>query len=305
MLASKGRLIVPGQAAREFYKHRAKKLAEIVSKVDGAIKKAKAPIFDAAIPILDDDPDYKVAHKLASEIAKHGKKIAEKLAAVNKKLQDDIGSDPISTMYRSVLSNCVFDLEIDPEFRTELVAECQYRARFRIAPGYEDQNKPDGGIGDLLIWKTILREGANRKVHCIFVTNEEKPDWWIKKHGTFQPRPELIEEYRRASGGASFHMLPLSGLLAAFQASVAVIEETQKLEENKRTPMFSPSELAIKHWTNQKNPKTFLEWTNDAPNKNLRIDLIRKSLMALSNEIDSESDFKNDKISDNDFDDSV
>ncbi|WP_448538414.1 PIN-like domain-containing protein [Sphingobium yanoikuyae] len=233
-LAKASRLVVPAQSAREFYKHRSRKLAAIADAIDAAILKAQKQIFDKSIPLLENDTDYLEARELGKDIINKGKEIAEKLKAVNERLQDELGVDPVSAFYRKVLGSCVVELQIAEEDRSKVVAEVSRRARLQIAPGYKDQNKEDGGLGDYLVWRTVLEEGQKRQTHCILVTEEEKPDWWIRRHGTFQPRPELIDEYRQASRGKSIHLLPLSALLAVFKAADTTVSEVQRLEERQK-----------------------------------------------------------------------
>lgn len=234
-LAGEGRLIVPAQAAREFYKHRSRKVAALTEAIDGVIQKAKRAPLENAIPLLSNDADYQAAQELNAQIVNAGKEMAKRLLAASERLKEQIGSDRISLIYRNALSDCVVDIPQGPEERKAIIDEAGRRARLQIAPGYKDQNKEDGGLGDLIIWMTILQEGAARKADCIFVTNEEKSDWWVKSRGAFQPRPELIEEYRRQSKGRSIHFLPLSGLLAHFKASQETVDEVQKLEEVSRS----------------------------------------------------------------------
>lgn len=241
-LSESGKLVVPGQAVREFYKHRSRKISLIADAIEGAIKNSKKQIFDKSIPLLEKDADYIKAKELGRELINKGKEVAEKLSIVNQKLKDEVGADQVSVLYRQVLSNCVCDIQLDEKKRNKIINEVARRSRLRIAPGYKDQNKEDGGIGDYLIWETILQEGAKREVHCIFVTEEEKADWWIKRNGSFQPRPELIDEYRRHSKGKSLHLLPLSGLLHLFKANQKVIKQVQELENKKK---FRPSYFSI------------------------------------------------------------
>jgi hypothetical protein len=232
--AAEGRLIVPGQAAREFYKHRSRKVAALTEAIDGAIQKARRPPLENAIPLLSNDADYQAAQELNAQIVNAGKDMAQRLLAASQRLKDEIGSDRVSLIYRSVLSDCVVEIPDGVAQRKAIVDEAEKRARLHIAPGYKDQHKEDGGLGDLIIWMTILQVGAERKKDCIFVSNEEKSDWWVKSRGAFQPRPELIEEYRRVTEGRSIHFLPLSALLANFQAAKETIDEVQKLEETRR-----------------------------------------------------------------------
>ena len=239
VLCADNRLIVPGQAVREFYKNRSNKITAIADAIDAAITKAKKQIFEKTIPLLENDADYISARKIGKDLVGKGLQVAAKLEKVNERLKDEVGADRVSLLYRNLLVGCVADFVVNDGDRDAVCKEVARRARLKIAPGYKDQQKEDGGIGDYLVWRTILQEGENRQVHCIFVTEEEKPDWWVKRHGTFQPRPELIEEYRRASGGKSLHLLPLSGLLSAFKANEEVVQQVQELEERKRVILDS------------------------------------------------------------------
>ncbi|MES2271779.1 MAG: PIN domain-containing protein [Pseudomonadota bacterium] len=272
-LATAGRLVVPGQAAREFYKHRSKKIAAIVEAIDCAIGRARKQIFDKPIPLLEDDPDYQAARELGKEVIKKGNEVVEKLSAINVKLQDELGADRVSILYRNILGGCVTEVAIGVDERKAVIDEVARRARLQIAPGYKDHNKEDGGVGDYLVWRAILQEGESRKTHCIFVTEEQKSDWWVKKHGTFQPRPELIEEYRRASEGKSIHFLPLSALLSNFKAGIDTVNEVQQLEEEKRENDAAIAPSVRDKFTHYRNLKT--EKRNREIHENLaQIDLI-------------------------------
>lgn len=249
-LAKAGRLVVPGQAAREFYKHRSRKIAAIVEAIESAIGRANKQIFEKTIPLLEDDEDYQAARELGKDFVNKGKEIARKLTAINQKLQDEIGADRVSVLYRKLLGKCVAEVEIATEDRKAVVEEVARRARLQIAPGFKDQQKEDGGIGDYLVWRAILQEGERRKAHCIFVTEEQKADWWIKRHGAFQPRPELIDEYRRNSGGKSLHLLPLSALLSNYKATAAAVNEVQEVEGKRRKRDFVLKNAAIDGYSN-------------------------------------------------------
>jgi hypothetical protein len=136
----------------------------------------------------------------------------------------------VSVVYRDIFAGRVSDLELNDKQRKELIGEMAWRYEHGIPPGYLDRSKPDGGIGDLLIWKTILRLGTERSAHCIFVTEDSKGDWWVQSEGTFQPRIELVEEYRRATDGKTIHLMPLSSFLATFGAQEQAVDETQQVE---------------------------------------------------------------------------
>jgi len=70
------------------------------------------------------------------------------------------------------------------------------RYEHQIPPGFKDQKK-DGlrEYGDLVIWFQIIEQAKSRKKPIIFITDENKEDWWHKFRGKIiGPRPELINE---------------------------------------------------------------------------------------------------------------
>jgi hypothetical protein len=116
----------------------------------------------------------------------------------------------------------------------------------KIPPGYKDEAKGDQGIGDLLLWLTILEIGSARQTSVIFVSGEEKADWWHRsEHQQLYPRFELVDEFRRASGGHSFHIIKFSRLLELFGASTEVVAEVREEERiaARQVPLTRPGEI--------------------------------------------------------------
>ena len=279
-LASEQRLIVPGQAAREFYRHRSNKVAAVADVLDGAISRARRPPLDSAIPLLSNDADYAAARQLNAVIAKSGEELAKRLSVVTERLKEEIGNDRVSQIYRRVLPTCIAEIPLQSSDRKKILLEAERRARLKIAPGYKDQNKEDKGVGDLIIWLTVLDIGSKKNSHCIFVTNEGKSDWWIKSRGAFQPRPELIEEYRQSSNGKSIHLLPLSSLLANFKAEAHSIEELQKLEVQRRENNAEDSNTIIKEADDAQ-----LSYINDIRKQSDQFLFLTKALSKIDSDI--------------------
>ncbi|WP_445287689.1 PIN-like domain-containing protein [Variovorax atrisoli] len=98
------------------------------------------------------------------------------------------------------------------EQKDAATTEARSRRDKKIPPGYEDNKKPEPAcFGDYFGWSEIVKYGAEKKVPLIFVTGENKPDWW-HVHGAdhrIGPRHELIEEYFSASG-EQFYMYHLA-----------------------------------------------------------------------------------------------
>src|SRR5262249_54130348 len=137
---------------------------------------------------------------------------------------------------------------------------------YKLPPGYKDAGKDDEGIGDLLIWQTILEVAKTHGKSVIFVSADQKPDWWSKSEGSaLYPRYELIDEFRRISLGQSFHIIRFSGFLDLYGASKEVVKEVQREERQSIVDHTKPAdrliirravdaEGAIFKWLQQQHP---------------------------------------------------
>lgn len=179
-LSKSNRLVVPAQAAREFYAHKSQKIATLTEKLQGTISRCNNPLMQDKLSIFDGDPTYIEVQSLLKEIANSSRKVATKLSDIKDKLKGYDGGDPVSICYQKYLSSAVVELKLSAQERLEHYKEHLRRKNLRIAPGFKDSHKNDGGIGDYIIWKTILQVANERKIPCIFVTNEEKSDWWLR-----------------------------------------------------------------------------------------------------------------------------
>jgi hypothetical protein len=137
--------------------------------------------------------------------------------------------DPISQIYRELFkAPMIVDPPID---RDSLLADLEYRYANRIPPGYKDSANEHSGIGDFLIWKTILKIGETESRHLVFVSGDEKTDWrYQSENRALYPRIELLEEYRAASKGKSLLMITFAELLQQFGASQPVVEAVRQEE---------------------------------------------------------------------------
>jgi hypothetical protein len=223
------RLLIPAQAAREFALHRASKIGEIVSHLRREATSLKKPLSDK-IGFLENEQAYNEVKDVAAKIESLQKEFRKKATTIADGLSADIGSDPVSVIY-SKLKAAIKELPWKDDEKKKFDEDLSNRSKYKIPPGYKDGKKLDGGPGDLLIWKTILCEGKSRSKDCIFVTAEEKPDWWVRNHGAFQPRVELIEEYRNETDGRTIHIIVLSRLLELFDVGHETVLTVRRAEQ--------------------------------------------------------------------------
>jgi hypothetical protein len=95
----------------------------------------------------------------------------------------------------------------NPSELAKVVAESKKRYAMNIPPGFMDaKNKPDyEAAGDFIIWNQTLEYiTSTQEQEVIFVTADQKEDWWEVKRGS-RPHQFLVEEMR-SKGVSRFYM---------------------------------------------------------------------------------------------------
>jgi rRNA-processing protein FCF1 len=257
LLRSK-RLVIPAQVAREFAKNRANKITEIYDQLSKKRDKIQS-LETGRYPLLESLEDYQTSMSLEGEVNKLITQYREAVSKVLEHIRSWTWNDPVSLLYNELFSESVVrDITISEKDTKDDLAR---RQAHKIPPGYKDASKDDEGIGDLLIWQTILEVGKAHERSVIFVSGEEKPDWWYRSNNqALYPRYELIDEFRRSSDGQSFHIVKFSKFLDLYGASDKVVEEvrekevfishslTDPLSQTQKFLSVLTRRLAIKDW---------------------------------------------------------
>lgn len=127
--------------------------------------------------------------------------------------------------------------------KIEIYREGETRYNHLIPPGYEDRDKDKDDktktkkFGDLIVWKEVLQKAQENDRPFIFITDDEKEDWWQlniqnshlgKKVELVGPRPELVSEFDEVAriGEGGFLMLTLP----EFNKHISVINEVNRKE---------------------------------------------------------------------------
>lgn len=251
-LVAQKRLIVPAQVAREFAHQRAEHLKNTYKQLSD---RQNLSINTDPYPLFEGMTQYTELRAAETEVLRSLGEYRKAVARLLVAMRGWGWNDPVSSLYAEVLvRDVIAEPAQDPE---KLLEELDYRYVNRIPPGFKDEKKPDGGIGDLLIWKTVLHVGEQRKTHVIFVSGDEKSDWWYRSDGTaLYPRFELVDEFRRTSGGRSLHVIAFDRLLELCGASKEVVEEVRR-EQRSITAAGAPGSLrdlleeAVEGWLNE------------------------------------------------------
>lgn len=116
---------------------------------------------------------------------------------------DDLILNTLSVLFDDKVGNFYTQAQLE-----ELYKDGAKRYKGDIPPGYKDLNDKKGQMkyynklffhseyGDLIMWDQIIQKAQSDQVDIIFVTDDEKEDWWQIVGGeTIGPRIELINEF--------------------------------------------------------------------------------------------------------------
>jgi hypothetical protein len=228
-LAQAKRLSIPEQVAREFIRHRPTKIAELYQGIADKLSRFTPP-DRLSYPILEGIAEFQALNAAVGKAVELKAEISKANTSLLKHIRNWEWNDPVSKAYKKELASSILT---EPACdREPTLAELRRRYDLSIPPGYKDSGKDDYGIGDFLIWKSILFVGASNKRDLIFVSGEEKSDWHHRAGGSaFLPRFELLDEYRRASQGRSLYVIPLSKLLELLDVQEESVNEIREEED--------------------------------------------------------------------------
>ena len=103
-----------------------------------------------------------------------------------------------------------------------------------VPPGYKDLGKNSNDkYGDLILWQQIIDYAKGQDRPIILVTDDAKEDWWrIVKGETLGPRPELIEEFTKETGGKWCYMYSTEQFLKHATKHLAVPVTPEAIKES-------------------------------------------------------------------------
>jgi hypothetical protein len=227
-LIGAGRLFVPARVVREFIKNRDGRLAEIAK----ALRDKSSAVSGGGVeipPLLEGLQETQAVADAAAELKRARETYLDAISKLVDLIRAWRGNDPVTAIYHKLFKGDVI-VDVD-EPREDLERAWQARLKRKIPPGYKDGSKLDTGIGDFAIWLVILKLGKTHGKNLIFVTGEEKADWFIRADNEgIYPRPELVDEYRRVSNGKHLHLSKLADVLSDMKVPNEVVQEIREAE---------------------------------------------------------------------------
>lgn len=261
-LIGENRLFIPAQVAREFAKNRPEKIKILFQQLNQTKSKIQKP-DTGSYPLLESLKEYKEAVELEKNIRKLQAEYSKKISGILENIKQWNWNDPVSSVYKELFSpEVVIDLNMSDD---DVLKDLERRNKYSIPPGFNDKSKDDSGVGDLIIWQTILQIAKENKKDIIFVSGDEKNDWFYRSESqSLNPRFELITEFREHARDKSFHIIKLSRLLEILGASDEAVKEVEIKEVLDDVFTFKPvllpnfdifTKKAIYKWLLEAYPK--------------------------------------------------
>jgi len=248
----KDRLWLPHLVGFEFQRHRERALPQnrtVLQKLIERIEELSRGLDTLGLPehhpILD-LPEFEKRRSLVGDALDS---LIEGIRADLEKTPDFspdmiLGCEPIRDRLTSLFDSRVGNPFTENELR-DLYKDGADRFSRETPPGYKDRGKdePDR-YADLVIWREILRHCKDKAAagtkDAVFVTNDRKEDWWLRRGETLLgPRPELMREYLNIVGG-QFSMYTPSDFLKTAPKYLALSVSPDAIAEVRRISVASP-----------------------------------------------------------------
>lgn len=229
-----GRLWIPHQVAKEYLKNRLKVISDQAKSYDDAIQGLEALRKNFENP----KQHPFVGAEALGEFVKSFDLIIDELKNNKSRHDSKINEDDIKAAISDIFDGKVGEGYADQRLE-QIIKEGEVRYENKIPPGFKDINKAGGKsleerlapYGDYIGWLQLMEKAAAERRNVIYVTGDNKEDWWLKLSGkTLGPLPELIEEFMRVTS-QRFYMYPperflqLAGEHFKQEVSLQAVEE--------------------------------------------------------------------------------
>ncbi len=194
------RIFITNQAAKEFLANRLGVTSSQAKEYTIASKDLKS--------ILDRLSDKKrhpyISEESLPDLNKHIDSIQEQLDKEHKELLDRLVDDKRLAFIENLFEGKTCE-SLGDERIAEICKDGEQRYENKTPPGYKDSSKDSDHdssrkFGDLIVWFELIEYAKKNRKSLIFITDDNKEDWWQKEAGrTIGPRPELREEFIQKS----------------------------------------------------------------------------------------------------------
>lgn len=227
-LKEEKRIFIPERVAREFIRNRDGKIADLVKSLNDKKSRISPPDLDLS-KLFQHMEQFNELGEISKQVAKLIKQYKSAYTDMVKGVKSWKGDDPITIIYNKIFNHeNIIGLSLS---ESDAIKDWEFRKLSQCPPGYKDAKKEDTGIGDYLIWKTLIETSISQKKDVIFVTGDQKNDWFVRgDNEALFVRPELIDEFRRETKNHQIRIIKFDELLSENNLSESVVEEIKRAE---------------------------------------------------------------------------
>lgn len=260
------RLWVPHQVGLEFQRNRLTVISAERKITESALKSVRELVEKIVDQVESLQLDKRGIDISAGPLVGGLNKANDELAKAIQKAHDsqlDISiEDPIRTRLDTLLDGRV---GLSPESQHELdglIQDGVERYQYKIPPGFKDADKEKNPneasfvfdklkyqrkFGDLILWRQLINHLKNSQVKSvIFVTADQKEDWWWREQGkTIGPHPELVREIRREGGVELFWMYTSVQFVRHANQYISAKVSTQSVEEIEQVTQLPKENIVL------------------------------------------------------------
>lgn len=234
------RIWIPHQVAYEYQKERltvisqqSKPYDEIRKLLDDELEKLKKKLEEySKRHSFTDCVDSK---KIIQTIERANKRVYKILEEGREKYPDLLDVDEFRDKLTNLLEGKVGKPYSDEEL-DKIYKDAKKRFEKDQPPGYMDNrgnNKKDEPekYGDVVIWRQLIDYAKSQNKSLIFVTDDQKEDWWLKHQGkTIGVRPELVQEMVEKAG-VNLYLYTGDKFLEYASSFLKLTEQPEAIEE--------------------------------------------------------------------------
>jgi|GEM_PF-2528507 len=216
------RIWIPHQVYEEYFENKSTVISEAHKKFENVTKEVQVAISKANKTINTKFNRYgkfkfPEIHTLKNDLEQLLIQLEEKADGFKSIVSQDIEENRLvlkEDLVNSFISELKESGQLGERFsiieKLKIYQEGEQRYKYQIPPGYKDIIKDADDksktkkFGDLLIWKELLIKASTDSVPFIFITDDEKEDWWKlnitnshlgEKVEILEPREELLSEF--------------------------------------------------------------------------------------------------------------
>ena len=191
------RIWIPHQVAYEYQKNRIYVISDQVKAYEDIDKILTRNFYELRNELFKDYKRHPFLNtqQIVEDIEKAVEDVKYKIKLAQTNHPNYIEADEL----REVLTNLLEGRVGNPYSEEELeniYQKAEKRFTYKKPPGYKDAKKPvPKSYGDVVLWFQLIDYARSQQKPIIFVTDDNKEDWWLKYEGeTVEPRPDLVQE---------------------------------------------------------------------------------------------------------------